>query len=50
MCKGKVIYKVKTAQNEYVKSIYIYIYIYKLILIYSQKIIYIFNVVNKIYE
>ena len=33
MCKGKVIYKIKTAQDEYVKSIYIYIYIY----IYSQK-------------
>ena len=28
MCKGKVIYKIKTAQDEYVKSIYIYIYIY----------------------
>ena len=26
MCKGKVIYKIKTAQDEYVKSIYIYIY------------------------
>ena len=48
MYKGKVIYKVKTAQNEYVKSIYIYIY--KLILIYSQKNIYIFNIVNKILE
>ena len=39
MCKGKVIYKVKTAQNEYVKSIYIYIYIN--INIFSKKYLYI---------
>ena len=33
MCKDKIIYKDKTAQDESVNSIYIYIYIY----IYSQK-------------
>ena len=43
MCKDKAIYKVKTAQAKCVKSIYIYIYIFK-------KNIYIFNIVNKIQE
>ena len=43
MCKNKVIYKVKTSQDECVKLIYLYIY-----LISFQKNIYTFNIVNKI--
>ena len=42
MYKDKIIYKDKTAQDESVNSIYIYIYIY------SQKKNYIFNIFIKI--
>ena len=41
MCKDKIIYKDKTAQDESVNSIYIYIYIF-------SKKNYIFNIFIKI--